>query len=79
MIYLLDAVSFLMGMTLIIGAFRDWKWLVDPPSQMWSYYSQALLKRLFGRRFLVAYTYFVGFLIVAFSLWVTFAHIKETP
>jgi len=75
MVYLFAGIAFVMGTALTIGTYRRWKWLVDPPSHMWSYYSQALLKHLFGHRFLVVYTSVVGLLLIAFSLCVTFTHI----
>lgn len=56
---------FVAGVLLILGAYRRWKWLVDPPEEMWPYYSQALIKRLFGTRFLVLATYAMGVALVA--------------
>jgi len=55
---------FIIGLILIIGAHRGWEWLVDPPTDMWPYYSQAFLKKFFGSGFVVGFTYVIGFLIV---------------
>lgn len=59
---------FSLGLVLVIGAHRRWNWLVDPDLRMWPFYSQALLKKVFGKRFVVAYTYCVGFLMMLFSV-----------
>ena len=66
---LIAALFFLIGLTLIIGAYRRWEWLVDPPTHMWPYYSQAFLKKFFGSSFVVGFTYFVGILLVLSVLW----------
>jgi hypothetical protein len=39
-----------LGAILIIGAYRRWKWLVDPPLTWSPYYSQAAWKEMFGQR-----------------------------
>jgi hypothetical protein len=57
---------FLCGLILIIGAYRRWDWLVDPPTDMWPYYSQAFLKKLFGSGFVVSFTYVIGFSLILF-------------
>ena len=59
---------------MIYGAYRKWSWLVDPPEYLWPVYSQAFLKKLFGRRFVIGWTYLFGILFVAamfVSLWTT--------
>jgi hypothetical protein len=60
---------FLCGLVLIVGAHRRWEWLVNPPTDMWPYYSQAFLKKLFGSRFVVVFTYVIGFLLVLFVIF----------
>jgi hypothetical protein len=55
---------FLVGLLLIIGAYERWGWLVNPPTNMWPYYSQAFLKKFFGSRFVVGFTYIIGFLLI---------------
>ena len=44
---------------ILIGNFREWKILTDPPDS-WTWYSQTILKKIFGQGFLVVYNYFVG-------------------
>lgn len=66
---LIALLFFLCGLTLIIGAYRRWDWLVDPPTDMWPYYSQAFLKKLFGSSFVVGFTYVIGFLLILFVLF----------
>ena len=61
------AIGFLLcGVALIIGTHERWGWLVDPPTEMWPYYSQAFLKKFFGSRFVIGFTYVIGLSIVLF-------------
>lgn len=52
---------------MIAGAYFRVSWLVDPDDRHWwsRYYSQAMLKQWFGRRFVLVYTYGVGALFIA--------------
>ncbi len=36
------------GVMLIVGANRRWRWLVDPPRELWLCYSQAFVRHVFG-------------------------------
>src|SRR2546425_789974 len=49
-----------IGLVLIYGARRKWRWLVDPPEWLYLLWSQSALKVLIGRRFLPGFTYFFG-------------------
>jgi len=61
-----------VGAILVVGAYRRWKWLVDP-SLSWSpYYSQAKFKEIFGQTALVYFTYFLGLIFFAFSCFITY-------
>jgi hypothetical protein len=53
------------GILLIWAAKARWWLLVDPPKSLSTVYSQALIKRLFGTRFLILFTYCLGVLFVA--------------
>jgi hypothetical protein len=57
----------LVGILLIVGAYKRWKWLIDPPTGdwLWLFYSQAGIKKLLGKTFLLYYTYILG---IAFTL-----------
>ena len=66
---LLDVVFLLAGVVLCVGASHKWDWLVNPSDRMWPYYSQAVIKRLFGRRFTIGFTYFLGVLFIAAALF----------
>jgi hypothetical protein len=35
---------FIIGIVLIIGTYRRWMWLVDPPEKYWLWYSHSLSK-----------------------------------
>ncbi|MGH7813600.1 MAG: hypothetical protein ACREQI_06310 [Candidatus Binataceae bacterium] len=50
----------LLGGAIAWGAVRRWDWLVDPPVETWPFYSQALLKKLFGTRAVVYITFVEG-------------------
>jgi hypothetical protein len=60
-----------LGILGIAGAYRRWSWLIDPDDRHWwnKYYSQAMLKRLFGSRVLLVYTYVVASLFIAVGLY----------
>lgn len=61
-----------LGCLLVFGAYKQWPALVDPSEEVaWSY-SQAFIKRMFGKKFLLVYTYAIGFLFIALAcigLW----------
>lgn len=66
---LLIAVMFLsLGCLLVFGAHRRWNWLVDPPLEYWTVYSQAFLKKFFGPRFGIIFTHALGGLIIVLSV-----------
>jgi len=67
------------GFLLIVGAIRRWSWLVDPPVEMWPFYSQAFIKKIAGAEAVRRYTMFCGVLfiaagviIIASTLWQMF-------
>jgi len=53
---------------LVGGAYRRWAWLVDPPSSWWPFYSQATIKKLFGTKATLLFTYFLGCTGMVFAL-----------
>ncbi len=61
------AIVFATGVLLIVGAYQRWKWLVDPPDN-WFWYSQTIVKRVFGTGFLRFFTYLVGVALVCACL-----------
>jgi hypothetical protein len=60
---------FFLGMVLVIGAHRRWDWLVNPPDDMWTCYSLAFIKKLFGKDSVVVFTYFLGILFMLLALF----------
>jgi len=52
---------------MLVGAYRRWKWLVDPPLSWSPYYSQAACKEMFGTDFTRYFTYFLGIVFLAAS------------
>jgi hypothetical protein len=55
-----DLIPVFAGLVCIVGAFRRWKWLVDPPLSWSPHYSQARAKEMFGSTFVLYFTYFLG-------------------
>ncbi len=75
---ILFALSFFVaGVGLVIGAHRRWDWLVNPPTDMWTCYSQAFVKNLFGKRFVIAFTYILGIVFMLASLFGLFNLLKK--
>jgi hypothetical protein len=68
---------FIFGIVLIIGTYKRWIWLVDPPEKYSLFYSQSWLKKVFGKTFLIYYNYILGYLFVLFALIAYWNAIKE--
>ena len=63
------SVFFVLGCILLFGARQRWGWLVDPPNDMWIFYSQTFIKKLFGETVLIWYTYVLGVLFMVGSIF----------
>jgi hypothetical protein len=63
-------ISIVLGIASIWGAYRRWRWLVDPNVAGWPFYSQSFVKKFFGTNALLGFTYFLGASMVGFGLWV---------
>lgn len=60
------------GFVLVFGAKKRWPMLVDPAEGLWLIYSQAFIKKLFGKKFLIYFTYFLGLSFICcgiIALW----------
>jgi hypothetical protein len=53
-----------LGVILIVGTWRRWPWLVDPPLDQWTFNFHAFLKKVFGQKFLIYFNYVVGVMII---------------
>jgi hypothetical protein len=63
---LIGASLFLFGgIALIYGTYARWRFLIDPPDDMFWVYSHSFLKRFIGSRGLIYYNYIAGTLLVA--------------
>jgi hypothetical protein len=60
----------ILGAGLVIGAAQRWSWLVDPPEEYWFVYSQSFIKKFFGKRVLLFFTYAMGFLTITAGIYV---------
>jgi hypothetical protein len=56
------------GVILIVGTNKKWMWLVDPPEDYWMFYSHSFIKKIFGKKMLLYFNYFLGILFILFSL-----------
>jgi hypothetical protein len=65
-------VCLIIGVTLLVGTYNRWRWLINPSTKRWWYYPPSTLKRIFGSRFLVFITYCVG--LFFFVLGVLFGY-----
>ena len=50
----------ILGILVIIGAKKRWSFLVDPPESWWWFYSQSLLRKVFGVKGTVFLCYLGG-------------------
>ena len=57
------------GVLLFIGAYRKNSWLVDPPESYWLIYSQSFIKKFFGKKVLLCFTYFFAIVFIISSVW----------
>ena len=64
------------GAILVVGAYRRWRWLVDPPLSWAPYYSQAAWKEMFGKGALVYSTYFLGIVFFTFGCLTTYREVE---
>lgn len=60
----------ILGVGLVVGAIQKWSWLVDPPEKYWFMYSQSFIKKFFGTRVLLFFTYAMGLLTIAVGIYV---------
>lgn len=54
-----------IGFLLMIGTYKKWSLLLDPLPE---FYSQYMLKKIFGSKFIVIFNYFMGVLFIVLSL-----------
>jgi hypothetical protein len=52
---------------LVLGAYRRWRWLVDPPVRMWPYWNLTWLKREFGVHAVVIFAHGIGGVVMGFG------------
>jgi hypothetical protein len=57
------------GLALILGSVKRWKWLVDPPTEYWPFYSHSFLKKFFGQEALLPFNYLLGIVLIILSLF----------
>ena len=56
------------GIGLIYGTKKRITWLIDPDEKLWLFYSQAFIRKIFGKQFTIYWTYFLGILFIIVSL-----------
>lgn len=63
---------FLLGILIIFGTLRRWKWLVEPPADNWifgMFYPLVFVKKQFGKTFIIYWNYFIGVFLILISLF----------
>ena len=60
----------LVGLLLLVGAYRKWDWLIDPPTEYWFIYSQSLVKLILGKTGVIWFTYLLACLHLASGILV---------
>ena len=60
---------FTLGVLMVYGAISGWKFLVDPPEEWSSFYSQSFIKKIFGKKVLYYETIVVGVMFITASLY----------
>ena len=59
-VFLFACVFVVVGFLLVYGAYRRWPFLVDPPAELSTVYSQAFIRKMFGLRATIIFTYCLG-------------------
>lgn len=69
-IYLaLGATCLNIGTAFLMGAIKKWKFIIDPPEDLWMFYSQSFVKKFFGKEILILQTYFWGVVGILVGLY----------
>lgn len=63
----INDILFGVGIVLIVGAYRGWRWLVDPPKGWRRFYWVAVMRHRYGKTFTVYFLYFLGLVFVTFG------------
>ena len=58
------ALFLFVGIALIYGTHARWRFLIDPPDDMFWVYSHSFLKRYIGSRGLIYFNYIIGTIFV---------------
>jgi hypothetical protein len=73
MIHLLVAIAFIEGPLLIIGGFRKWPWLIDPPDRPTFYHPLPFVSAFLPKKWLRPTAIAIGFLWIALGAFVLLA------
>jgi len=63
--FLFAAFFVVSGFVLIYGAYHRSPFLIDPPQELWTAYSQAFVRNFLGLRGTIMFTYGLGVIFVA--------------
>lgn len=62
----------LFGILGIIATKQKVKYFCDPPSEWWLCYPQALIKKVFGVKYVIGFNYFVGIIFILSGLYILY-------
>ena len=67
------SIVILLGILLLIGNKLKYKFINNPPPEWWLFYSQSFIKKFFGHKFLVYYTYFLAICLILGGIFIIFS------
>ncbi len=66
-----------IGFLLVYGGYKRWKFLVDPPENLWLFYSQSFAKKFYGSEDARGVAIFIGVIIFCFGLYFAWGTLKN--
>jgi len=69
--------AIVIGLIFVWGAVKKWKAIVDPPDELWPFYTQSFYKKFIGKESLLLQTYIVGLGCLGAGLYYLFMAISR--
>lgn len=71
--------SIVIGLFFLVGAKEQWKFLVDPPEEIWWLYNVSFAKKFMGmnKKDLISYFYYGGIFAVLIGVFFVFKDLKN--
>ena len=65
----LDCILVAYGVLILLGVKRRWRWLMDPPDWLFAVHFPSFVKRLYGRRFVIAVTLVLAWFAITLGVF----------